>query len=33
VIPNVGKALDAIVAAGLFIAPRHLVAIREQAGE
>jgi predicted nucleic acid-binding protein len=32
-IPNVSEPLAAIVAAGLFIAPHHLTAIRHQAGE
>lgn len=33
VIPGVSGPLDAIVSAGLFIAPKHLSAILEQAGE
>ena len=32
-IPSVSEPLAAIVAAGLFIAPPHLTAIRHQAGE
>ena len=32
-IPEVTQSLEAIVAAGLFIAPHHLVAIRSHAGE
>lgn len=32
-IPSASRALDAIVAAGLFISPHHLDAIRSQAGE
>jgi predicted nucleic acid-binding protein len=33
VIPSASQALDAIVAAGLFISPHHLETIRIQAGE
>ncbi len=32
IIPSVSRALDAVVAAGLFISPHHLEAIRIQAG-
>lgn len=32
-LPNVSEALDAVVAAGLYISKKHLVAIREKAGE
>lgn len=32
-IPSASQALDAVVAAGLFISPHHLEAIRIQAGE
>ncbi len=33
IIPSASRALDAVVAAGLFISPHHLEAIRIQAGE
>jgi predicted nucleic acid-binding protein len=33
IIPSANRALDAVVAAGLFISPHHLEAIRIQAGE
>lgn len=33
ILPEVGAALDAVCAAGLFIAPKHLTAVREAAGE
>lgn len=32
-LPCVSEALDAIIAAGLYISKKHLVAIREKAGE
>ena len=33
IIPSANRGLDAVVAAGLFISPHHLEAIRIQAGE